>query len=106
MPGVEGARRDQCDAGSLAGLGQRPDIRHSCAPIPPAMTRLAFMASAACALTGAACLAIAAGSPAYVDDQRFLVEPFAWIATGRLLLLAALAGGAITSLAYFLRRDS
>ena len=74
--------------------------------MPLVMTRLAFIASAACALTGAACLVIAAGSPAYVDYQGFLVEPFAWIATGGLLLLAALAGGAITSLAYFLRRDS
>ncbi len=38
---------------------------------------------------GAACLAIAAGQPSFVDASGFLVEPFAWMASGRLLLLAS-----------------
>ena len=40
---------------------------------------------------GAACLAVASQSPARVNAQGMLVEPFAWTASGRILLVAAAA---------------
>jgi len=42
-------------------------------------------------LVEAVCLVIAAQFPAYVDANGFLVEPFAWMGSGRVLLLTAAA---------------
>lgn len=38
-------------------------------------------------LSGAIFLAVASRSPDYVDASGFIVEPFAWIASGSILLL-------------------
>lgn len=51
------------------------------------MANLVYTASAT-ATAGAALLFYSWTQPSYVDTQGFLVEPFAWMASGTILLIA------------------
>lgn len=61
---------------------------------------VALLAGAA----GAACLVIAAGQPSYVDASGVLVEPFAWMASGRLLLIASGFSAVLAASRWMFRR--
>lgn len=54
-------------------------------------------AAVVCGLLAIAAKWMTARSPTYVDGNGILHEPFAWIATGSLLTVAALAFAAIAA---------
>lgn len=68
------------------------------------MTRLNY-ASIACVVVATGFLAYAASQPSYIDPQGFVVEPFAWEASGRVLLAAAAIFGGIDLIRRALRRS-
>lgn len=65
--------------------------------------RVLFAMTILAGIAGAVCLYVATLSPAYVDESGMLVEPFAWMASGRLLLILFSAGFVATALLAFFR---
>jgi hypothetical protein len=61
-------------------------------------------AAALAAFIGAICTVIAALSPTYVDESGFLHEPFAWMASGRILLLISVVGFLMAAFMWAIRR--
>lgn len=55
-------------------------------------------------MLGAGCATVAAFSPSYITDEGFVVEPFAWMAASRILLVLAAIGLAMSLLLWGARR--